>query len=122
MTAPIPGPVHPTATALSALRPLPLPAVTFAPDGMLGGWQGRNADRTLPHCVRQLDAFGARTNLRRVIGEADGDHENMWFADSDVHKTLEAVAWELGRTPDDMQARAFLDATAGLLAKAQGED
>jgi uncharacterized protein len=122
MTEPIPGPVHPTSTATGVLWPLSLRAVTFASDGLLGGWQGRNADRTLPHCVEQLDAFGAIDNLRRVTGEVDGDYQNMWFADSDVHKTLEAAAWQLGRTPDDAGLRAFLDTTAALLAKAQGED
>jgi len=122
MTQAIPGPVHPSPTAIATLWPVALGAVTFAPDGMLGGWQRRSAERSIPHCIDQLDSFGARTNLRRVIGEADGDYENMWFADSDVHKTLEAVAWQLGLTPDDVELRAFLDTTAVLLAKAQDED
>jgi DUF1680 family protein len=122
MTDLIPGPVHPTSTATAALRPLSLTDVTFAPDGLLGGWQRRNATRTLPHCVSQIDASGAVDNLRRVTGEVDGDFQNMWFADSDVYKTLEAAAWQLGRTPDDAELRAFLDTTAALLAKAQGED
>jgi DUF1680 family protein len=121
-TRPIPGPVHPTPGAGVTLRPLRLDEVTLAPDGMLGAWQRRNAASTLPHCVEQLDAFGAVDNLRRVTGEVDGDYQNMWFADSDVHKTLEAAAWQLGRTPDDAGLRAFLDTTAALLAKAQGED
>src|SRR6266702_178578 len=122
MTERIPGPVNPTPAAGVALRPLCLDDVTFAPDGLLGAWQRRNAVATLPHCVRQLDAAGAIDNLRRVTGEVDGDYRNMWFADSDVHKTLEAAAWQLGRTPDDAGLRAFLDTTAALLVKAQGED
>jgi hypothetical protein len=122
MPKPIPGPVHPTSTATGVLWPLSLSAVTFAPDGLLGSWQQRNAVRTLPHCVDQLDAAGNIDNLRRVTGEVDGDYQNMWFADSDVHKTLEAAAWQLGSTPDDAGLRAFLDTTAALLAKAQDED
>jgi uncharacterized protein len=118
----IAGPVDPTPAARVALRPLCLDDVTFAPDSMFGAWQRRNADRTLPHCVRQLDTAGAVDNLRRVTGEVDGDYQNMWFADSDVHKTLEAAAWQLGRTPDDAGLHAFLDTTGALLAKAQGED
>jgi uncharacterized protein len=116
------GPVWPTSAAVAALRPLPLPDVTFAPDGFLGGWQRRNATRSLPHCIGQLETAGNLANLRRVTGEADGDYQNMWFADSDVYKTLEAAAWQLGRTPDAAQLRAFLDTTSALLAKAQGED
>ncbi|WP_410611697.1 glycoside hydrolase family 127 protein [Amycolatopsis sp. lyj-109] len=122
MTERILGPVHPTSAAKSALRPLFLGAVSFAPDSLLGGWQTRNASRTLPHCVEQLDAAGALDNLRRVTGEVDGDRRNMWFSDSDVYKTLEAAAWQLGRDPGDAELRAFLDSTAALVAKAQEED
>ncbi|WP_410675056.1 glycoside hydrolase family 127 protein [Amycolatopsis sp. cmx-4-68] len=122
MTERILGPVHPTSAATSALRPLFLSAVAFAPDGLLGSWQARNASRTLPHCVEHLDTAGALDNLRRVTGEVDGGHRNMWFADSDVYKTLEAAAWQLGRTPDDAELRAFLDTTAALVAKAQEDD
>jgi uncharacterized protein len=122
MTDSIPGPVHPTSHATAALRPLALTDVTFAPDGFLGGWQQRNATRSLPYCISQLDASGALDNLRRVTGEADGDYQNMWFADTDVYKTLEAAAWQLGWTPDDAELRAFVDSTGALLAKAQGED
>jgi hypothetical protein len=122
MTTSIPGPVQPTAAADVALRPLRLDEVTFAADSMFGAWQRRNSARTLPHCVGQLDEFGAMDNVRRVTGEVDGEFQNMWFADSDVYKTLEAAAWQFGRTPDDAGLREFLDTTAGLLAKAQGED
>jgi len=122
MTERILGPVHPTSAAKSPLRPLFLGAVAFAPDSLLGDWQARNASRTLPHCVEQLDAAGALDNLRRVTGEVDADRRNMWFADSDVYKTLEAAAWQLGRDPGDAELRAFLDTTAALVAKAQEDD
>src|SRR6476469_9529580 len=117
----IPGPVDPTSSAASALRPVSLSGVTFT-TGFLGDWQRRNADRSLPYCVGQLEKHGALVNLRRVTGEADGGFENMWFADSDVYKTLEAAAWQLGRTPDDAELRTFVDTTGALLAKAQNED
>jgi uncharacterized protein len=116
------GPVQPTSTATSALRPVPLTDVTFAHDGFLGEWQRRNATRSLPYCVGQLDTAGNIDNLRRVTGEADGEFQNMWFADSDVYKTLEAAAWQLGRTPEDADLRSFVDTIGTLLAKAQSED
>jgi uncharacterized protein len=115
------GPVHPTSTAISVLRPLAMTDFAFGP-GFLGDWQRRNATRSLPYCAGQVEASGALDNLRRVTGEADGDFQNMWFADSDVYKTLEAAAWQLGRTPDDTELRTFVDTTAALLAKAQAED
>ncbi|MFJ6673836.1 glycoside hydrolase family 127 protein [Actinosynnema sp. NPDC091369] len=116
------GPVRPTPTAKSALRPVALDGVAFAADGFLGHWQHRNATGTLPHCVEQLETSGALGNLRLVTGEATGEFRNMWFADSDVHKTLEAAAWQLTSTPDDQRLRAFVDTTAELLAKAQCDD
>jgi uncharacterized protein len=90
-----PGPVAPTAAARSALRPLPLPAVALTGAGMLAAWQRRSALATLPHCVDQLEASGALRNLRRRPGD-ETPHEGMWFSDSDVYKTLEALAWQAG--------------------------
>ena len=116
------GPVHPTADAIAALRPVPLTDVTFADGGFLGAWQRRSAATSLPYCIGQLDAAGNLGNLRGVTGEGDGEFRNMWFADSDVYKTLEAAAWQLGHTPGDAVLRSFVDATATLLAKAQDED
>ncbi|TDV42199.1 glycoside hydrolase family 127 protein [Actinophytocola oryzae] len=117
----IPGPVEPTPSALATLAPLALSDVSLT-TGFLGDWQRRSAARSLPYCVGRLDGAGALTNLRRVTGEADGDFENMWFADSDIYKTLEAAAWQLGATPDNAELRTFVDTTAALLAKAQAED
>src|SRR6476469_8771734 len=105
----IPGPVDPTSSAASALRPVSLSGVTFT-TGFLGDWQRRNADRSLPYCVGQLETHGALVNLRRVTGEADGGFENMWFADSDVYKTLE-----------DADLRNFLDTNLALLSTAKNE-
>lgn len=122
MTEPIPGPVQPTAAATATLRPLPLTDVTFGQGGFLGDWQRRNATRSLPYCVGRLGTSGALDNLRRVTGETDGEFQNMWFADSDVYKTLEAAAWQLARTPDATALRTFVDTTGALLAKAQTED
>ncbi|MFI7542370.1 glycoside hydrolase family 127 protein [Actinoplanes sp. NPDC049599] len=113
------GPVVPSAQALGVLRPLPASAVRLAPDGLLGGWQERNAGATLPHCVAQLEAHGNLANLRRVTGDAEGAFAGMWFADTDVHKTLEAAFWELGRSGT---AAPFLADAAALLEKAQDPD
>jgi uncharacterized protein len=113
------GPAAPTRSALGALHPLALDAVRFDPDGLLGGWQERNAAATLPHCIDQLAVRGNLANLRRVTGDADGEFTGFWFADTDVYKTMEAVAWELGRSGGSSE---FLADVAGLLEKAQDAD
>jgi hypothetical protein len=43
---------------------------------------------------------GAPDNLRRTAGDSPL-HVGMWFSDSDVHKTLEALAGRLLSAPDD---------------------
>jgi DUF1680 family protein len=116
------GPVVPTPQARAALHPLPGDAVRLDPAGLLGGWQHRNTTATLPHCIANLDTSGNLANLRRVTGEADAGFAGMWFADSDVYKTLEAAAWELGRPGASDALRGFLADTAALLEKAQDPD
>ncbi|GAA1713761.1 glycoside hydrolase family 127 protein [Isoptericola hypogeus] len=83
-------------------RPLPADAVRLLSTGHLGAWQERNATATVPHCLDALEASGALDNLRRLLDPADPEHHagpyrGFNFADSDVHKTLEAVAWETAR-------------------------
>jgi uncharacterized protein len=90
-------------------------------DGVLGRWQRRNRERTIPHGIERLGTDGALDNLRRLIGESDAPFRGLVFADSDVHKVLEAVAWELGHG-EDPALRAFYEQTVALLARAQDED
>ncbi|SHM53046.1 glycoside hydrolase family 127 protein [Cryptosporangium aurantiacum] len=109
------------APSTGALRPLGLTAVTLDEGGLLGSWQRRNTDATLSHCLKQLEESGNLDNLRRITDSAPAAFRGMWFADSDVYKTLEAVAWELGRRPDTALEQ-FLDATTALLERAQDSD
>ena len=102
-------PVRPTT---SALHPVP---ARLGTTGLLGRWQARNAAATLPHCIDQLDAHGNLANLRRVTGDHEGAFAGMWFADSDVYKTLEAAAWAGGFDE-------FVADTVALLEKAQDPD
>ncbi|MFD6177579.1 MULTISPECIES: glycoside hydrolase family 127 protein [unclassified Isoptericola] len=95
------GPVGGTLPSATT-RPLPADAVRLAPTGHLGAWQERNAAATVPHCLDALETSGALDNLRRLLDPADperhdGPYRGFAFADSDVHKTLEAVAWESAR-------------------------
>ncbi|MFE5341471.1 glycoside hydrolase family 127 protein [Isoptericola sp. NPDC056578] len=99
-----PGGAGPVGGALPAARTRPLPAgaARLGPAGVLGRWQERNAAATLPHCLTALETSGALDNLRRLLDPADperhdGPYRGFNFADSDVHKTLEAVAWESAR-------------------------
>jgi uncharacterized protein len=103
---------------LAALRPLDARAVQLRPEGALGAWQRRNADATIPHCITQLEESGVLDNFRRVIGESGAEYRGFVFADSDLYKVIEAVAWDIARSGTD-QWDAWLDDAIGLVARAQ---
>lgn len=115
------GPVAPAPGGRVVVRPLPLDAMRLDPAGLLGSWQERNSRATLPHCVSQLEAGGALNNLRRTSGDGQ-THVGMWFSDSDVYKTLEAAAWQLGRDPADQDLSAFVESATQLLERVQEPD
>jgi uncharacterized protein len=116
------GPVLPTASAISALRPLNAAGVTISG----GFWLDRlttNRERTIGHGFDQLIRAGNLHNLRVAAG-ADGQYEALGkpmglvfpFLDSDVYKWLEAVGWELGRGPDPALTSAAEEMIAAIAA------
>jgi DUF1680 family protein len=115
------GPVSPLATDRLALRPLGLDQVVLT-GGFFGEWQRRNREVTTPHALGWLERAGNVENLRRTAaGHQPAPHRGMWFSDSDVHKVLEAISWDLGRSPSPELAQAVTELTTVLRA-AQGED
>jgi DUF1680 family protein len=106
---------------VTARRPLDVRSVRLLPSGRWGRWQERNAEHTIPHCVEQLEVSGVLDNLRRVVGESDADYRGFVFADSDLHKTIEAVAWEIARS-STTRWDPWLDDVIGLLARVQEDD
>src|SRR3954451_13221870 len=99
----------------------PLGGAALNPSGLLGTWQQRNRGATLDHCITQLQAAGNLDNLRRLTGESAAPYRGFHFADSDVYKVLEALAWETGRAGDAGWS-AFIADTVALLEAAQDAD
>ncbi|BDZ62603.1 non-reducing end beta-L-arabinofuranosidase [Demequina sediminis] len=116
------APAAPSAVAARDLTPLPLADVTLDAAHELGAWQSLNRDHTLPHVIERLETSGVLDNLRRIPGESDAPYRGFNFADSDLHKTLEAIAWEAARVPGDQPWEAFTRDATALLARAQRED
>lgn len=108
------------ANSHGARQPLPYGAVALA-GGLWGAWVERNRRVTIPHGLKKLEEYGNLDNFRRLIGESDADFRGQLFADSDIYKTLEAIAWELGRS-EDGEMREFFESTVNLLARAQTDD
>jgi len=103
----------------SAHRPLGIPAVRLT-GGFLAAWQERNADATIPHCIEQLEASGVLDNFRRLLGESQAEHRGFVFADSDLYKVVEAVAWEIARS-GTRTFDGWLDDVVDLVARAQDD-
>lgn len=110
------------AAAAPDLTPLPVGAVSLSPAGDLGAWQSLNRERTLPHIVERLETSGVLDNLRRLTGESDAAYQGFNFADSDLHKTLEAIAWEAARVPGDQPWEDLTQAATALLERVQRDD
>lgn len=94
------GPAVPSAAAAVELRPLGVDQVEIT-GGTAGEWQRRNARAVVPQAVEMVVSSGTLENLRIAGGLATGDFDGMQFADSDVYKVLEAVAWQLAAGPDE---------------------
>lgn len=102
---------------VAAHTPLDLRSVRLT-TGTLADWQALNADATIPHCIENLETSGVIDNLRRVVGESGAEYRGFVFADSDLYKVVEAVAWEIART-GTTEHDAWLDSVIGLVARVQ---
>ena len=99
-------------------RPLAVPSVRLGEQGPLGSWQQRNADATIDHLISNLETSGVLDNFRRVIGESGAGYRGFVFADSDLYKTIEAVAWEIARSGTS-RWDAWLDQVIELVGRVQ---
>ncbi|QFQ95702.1 glycoside hydrolase family 127 protein [Streptomyces phaeolivaceus] len=113
--------VLPVAPTRGRLRPLGLDEVRIT-----GGFWARrrhtNTTATLGHCRDWMDRVGWTGNFRAAAeGRIERDRRGREFADSEIYKLLEAMAWEAangGGTPLDTGITALTD----LVAPAQDPD
>ncbi|MER7245294.1 beta-L-arabinofuranosidase domain-containing protein [Kribbella sp. NPDC000426] len=91
--------------------------------GLLGSWQRRNREATIPHVIGELRKAGNLENLRRLADPSVGPYRGRYpFLDTDLYKTLEGLAYEVGRDDAPAGAREFFDEVVVLLEEAQAED
>ena len=85
----------------------------------------RNAGVSLHAQHEQLERYGNLDNFRRLQPDAaigpGAPFRGMVFADSDVYKWMEAVAWSIAQRPDAVLA-AQLDEALALIEGAQCVD
>jgi DUF1680 family protein len=91
--------------------------------GLLRDWQQRNRQATIPHALAELRAAGNLDNLRRLLEPALGAYRGRYpFLDTDLYKTLEGLAYELGKDEPPDGAQEFFDEVIGLLVQVQADD
>ncbi|MQA86312.1 MAG: glycoside hydrolase family 127 protein [Streptosporangiales bacterium] len=112
--------VSPTSGSATTLRPFGLADVRIS-GGFWGARQTLNREVTLPTAMRRLDEAGNFDNLRLATGKAQGTYRGRPFADTDIYKTLEGVAWERAREPSERLA-SWQDETTAVLAETQAAD
>jgi DUF1680 family protein len=114
------GPVHPTDTASVRLQPMGLGESRIT-GGFWAQRQQANGAAAIPLGRQRLDEAGNLENLRIAAGVSSGEVVGPIFADSDVYKWLEAVAWEYARNPADELLTMQREVTA-VVAAAQSDD
>ncbi|GGI41981.1 hypothetical protein GCM10010988_36750 [Cnuibacter physcomitrellae] len=113
------APVRPTRSAIQGVA---VTDVQLDADGFWGRRQAINSAATLEHCLQWMERLGWLENFDRVArGEAAPSRPGWQFSDSEVYKLLEAMAWDLARTPD-AGLEATFDALVDRIGAAQDDD
>ena len=80
-------------------RTLPLGSVSLT-EGFWFRKQEINRRVSLRHGHRMLNQSGNFNNVRLAIGSGEGEYRTPVFMDSDIHKWLEAVSYDLANVHD----------------------
>lgn len=92
------SPAAPVVPTRGRLRPLGLDEVRIT-GGFWGDRQAVNGTATLTHIESRLESEGWLPNFdRAAAGTLPTGRRGREFADSEIYKFLEAMAWEIGRT------------------------
>jgi hypothetical protein len=59
-----------------------------------------NVERSIPTMLQLLEEHGVVDNFRRLSGRKKADRRGPLYADSDLYKWIEAVAFKIERRPD----------------------
>ena len=116
---PLTGPVVP---ARSTRHGVGVADVSLSASGFWGRRQAVNAGATLRHCLEWMERLGWIGNFDRIArAETTVTRPGWQFSDSEIYKLLEAMAWELGRSPDPSLAAAY-EALVERVGAAQDDD
>lgn len=113
------GPVKLKTGAYTHSYPIALNEVTLKRDSRLGKWQELNSHQTVSHLIDNLISTGALENIEKV-NKPDFNFKGMWFSDSDIHKSLEALCWSFYQHTEPKH-QDFYERATSAIAQAQDE-
>lgn len=112
------GPVNTTQSPYAHWHTLPSGSVRLE-TGFWANEQALNRRSSLEHGYHMLEKAGNFHNMRVAAGREQGEYRGRIFIDTDIYKWLEAVAYELGKTPDAGLQRMANEAIELIVAAQQ---
>jgi DUF1680 family protein len=100
--------------------PVPFTAVAVS-DGFWSPRLETNRRITIPYDFQKCEETGRIDNFAKAAGMLPGEHQGIFYDDSDVFKVIEGAAYTLNLQPDP-QLDAYLDDLIAKIAAAQEED
>ncbi|TRY17004.1 glycoside hydrolase family 127 protein [Tessaracoccus rhinocerotis] len=111
----------PVAPSNGVLQPIAIDRIVID-GGFWGERQQLNADAIIPHCLKWETKAGWVENFVHTLEGTIHEHrQGREFADSDVYKLIEAMAWEAGRS-DDAELDAEIERLGAMIKAVQRED
>lgn len=107
------GPIKLKNGSFTHSYPVALNDVTIKAESRLGQWQELNSKQTVSHLIDNLVSTGALANIEKV-NSPDFEFKGMWFSDSDVHKSLEALCWSMYHFQNEKQKDFYQKATTAI--------
>lgn len=111
---------HAATPTTQPLTAVPFMAVKFT-DAFWAPRLETNRTVTIPHDFHMCEKTGRIANFARAAGREKGDHQGIYFDDSDVYKVIEGAAYSLATHPDP-KLDQYLDDLIDTIAAAQRPD
>ncbi|MBN1362049.1 MAG: glycoside hydrolase family 127 protein [Sedimentisphaerales bacterium] len=102
------------------VKPVPFNLVHVA-DGFWTPRLDTSRRVTIPYAFAMCEQTGRIRNFERAAGLRPGQHEGIYFDDSDVYKVMEGAAYALQVNPDTMM-RLYLEKLITTMRAAQWDD
>ena len=91
-------------------------------DSFWSSYLKAHATNILPTCIAQMEDSTQRiNNFMKAAGLKDGQHEGIYFDDSDVYKAMEGISYSLMNNPNP-KYEALLDRWIDFISKSQRPD